>query len=130
MNDFKRKTDEIHKALTEAHSKAGLPTVTQQKDIATLTLPQTAFAQVERIHPDSPAFMDGMRAGDVIVKFGDATGFDEVKDVVSRNANKGISVTVKRELENSLKLEVLKLLLTPREWADGPGLLGCLIVPL
>lgn len=94
----------------------------------------------ERRRAESPAAAADLRAGDQVLEFGtaDATNhrnLEAVKEIVARNVGSAIRVLVRRR---QLKLpdddgngdwEWLELLLTPQQWR-GPGVLGCLLMPL
>lgn len=88
------------------------------------------FASVNTVSQLSPAFKADLRAGDKILRFGDADstngGFSTLKEMVVEG--KQLTTVVKRTKEDGT-LEVLELALTPAKWS-GPGLLGCHLLPL
>uniref|UniRef100_A0A6B2LI14 Nas2 N-terminal domain-containing protein n=1 Tax=Arcella intermedia TaxID=1963864 RepID=A0A6B2LI14_9EUKA len=86
------------------------------------------FAKVMSVAPLSPAFEGGLKALDLIVAFGwvdhsNHLNLAAIKNVVSQNISKAIPIQVSR---NS---ELVHLNLTPHTW-QGPGVLGCHLVPL
>lgn len=87
-----------------------------------------AFAVVDSVQHESPADIAGLQAQDQVLKFGtaDASNHRElaaIRDIVQSNIGSSIRVVVRRQQE------VVALELTPQSWR-GPGVLGCLLLPL
>ncbi|KAG6544339.1 hypothetical protein Mapa_014173 [Marchantia paleacea] len=87
----------------------------------------TPFAVFDEVTAGSPAEQDGIRLGDMLVKFGSVEGDTDLLQRLAaegqRNQGSPVEVVV---LRNGVKLD---LAITPRQWA-GRGLLGCHIRPL
>ncbi|ETV90643.1 hypothetical protein H310_14601 [Aphanomyces invadans] len=88
------------------------------------------FARVESIQDGSPSSEAGLQVGDLILQFGTAKAENHrelaaIRDIVGRNINTTIEVIVQRQPTADLYL----LSLVPHSW-NGPGVLGCHIVPL
>ena len=80
------------------------------------------FCGVVEVRGGSPAAAAGLRVGDRVVKFGDATALSDVKRFVLSNVGEPFGVWVRRDSG------LLRVALTPQAWA-GEGLLGCRLVP-
>ncbi|CAA7409409.1 unnamed protein product [Spirodela intermedia] len=80
------------------------------------------FATIDEIIEDSPAAQDGLRMGDLVVKFGDVVMGDELLPRLASEAqsNQGNPVPVGIMRQGS----PMTLTVTPRQW-HGRGLLGC-----
>jgi 26S proteasome non-ATPase regulatory subunit 9 len=91
------------------------------------TQPKVPFAVFDEISAGSPAELDGVMLGDLLVKFGRVQGGD---NLLSRLALEG-----QQNQGSAIQVVVLRrgvpvhLTLTPRQW-PGRGLLGCHIRPL
>ena len=83
---------------------------------ANFILPRT-FARISTVNSESPAEEGGLQAGDIITMVnGDTTYYNELSDIIKRNANEVINLTVKRPADQtpenpeytteSLKVEV------------------------
>jgi C-terminal processing protease CtpA/Prc len=86
------------------------------------------FARVDSVESESPAEAAGLQTQDQVLRFGsaDASNHRElaaVRDIVQRNVGGSIRVVVRRQEQ------VLALVLTPQTWR-GPGVLGCLLLPM
>lgn len=142
-NDWKALMDRIEKGLHEHHAKYQAsdeyknrlaqprqePATSPQP---TLSVPETPFAKVNSVEHGSPAHEAGLKAGDLIRRFGDAVWSNherlrKVGEVVSQNLGRPISVKVSRG--TGTQVQELDLRLTPRQNWGGRGSLGCHIVP-
>lgn len=88
----------------------------------------TAFAVLDAVAENSPAFAGGLSDGDLVVRFGAVSaeaGADAISRVASSEVRSGVPVAVvvlRRGVTVALQV-------TPRPWA-GRGLLGCHMRPL
>ncbi|EEB07485.1 26S proteasome regulator [Schizosaccharomyces japonicus yFS275] len=85
------------------------------------------FCYVDAVSPGSPIQEAGVCLGDEIVRFGTATQMSDLSVAVQANENKPISVMLARDQGNGSHT-LVTLLVTPRRW-NGPGLLGCHLMP-
>mgnify|MGYP002821377174 FL=1 len=81
------------------------------------------WCSITEVRGGSPAAEAGLRLGDLVVAFGDATALDQVKPFVLGHVGRPFAVWVQRG-NNRVKLDM-----TARTWA-GEGLLGCRLLPL
>lgn len=138
-NDWKELMDRIEKALHEHHAnvqqesakKATSDTPAAQTTISPPIAPETPFARVNTVEPGSPANEAGLKAGDLIRRFGSAIWSNherlrKVGEVVQQNTGRPILVRVSRK--DGSGTEELELHLTPRQGWGGRGSLGCHIV--
>lgn len=129
-NDLKEVMKKIEDGLHDLHgqSRDGLGEEPSEVKVA---LPRP-FAKIDVVTPTSPAQDAGVRVGDKVAAFGeiDADNFSELRQIGELvNSKKGQTVTLKVVRDTAGKDELVRLVLTPREW-EGRGLLGCNIVPL
>eukprot|EP01083_Nonionella_stella_P276415 939228_1 len=86
------------------------------------------FFRVESIVANSPANIDGLKTGDLILKFGTITSqnfsTEGIQSVLMNSINRPISLVVRRNPEGMITFDV-----TPRQW-EGRGHLGCNMVPV
>jgi len=144
-NDWKDLMGRIEKGLHEHHAKyqasEEYKTSSSQSQTepaqaapqATPALPETPFAKVNSVEPGSPANEAGLKAGDLIRRFGDAIWSNherlrKVGEVVGQNLGRPILVTVSRGSGSTG--QELDLRVTPRQGWGGRGTLGCHIVPI
>ena len=148
-NDWKDLMNRIEKGLHEHHAKYKASdeykdTLTQPKTQTETTssaseahssppVPETPFAKVNSVEPNSPANEAGLKAGDLIRKFGDAIWSNherlrKVGEAVNRNLGRPIQVKVSRGGTGAT--QELELRVTPRQNWGGRGTLGCHIVPI
>lgn len=144
-NDWKELMDKIEKALHEHHAniqaeeaKRGSDSTSEQATASQMPTspppaPERPFAKVNSVEPGSPANEAGLKAGDLIRRFGSAIWSNHERlrklgEVVQQNTGSPILVKVSRKGENDT--EELDLRLTPRQGWGGRGSLGCYIVPL
>lgn len=88
-----------------------------------------AFAIVNAVAPDSPAFSAGLRRNDRVIKFGhlDSTnhqGLQALNGLISQSENQPVPVSLLRDGER------LDFTVTPRSGWGGRGTLGCHLLPL
>ncbi|BBN16931.1 26S proteasome regulatory subunit N4 [Marchantia polymorpha subsp. ruderalis] len=111
-------------AVGTSSSNGGDEPVNMEVEQATLYTP---FAVFDEVTAGSPAEEDGIRLGDMLVKFGSVEGDTDLLQRLAsegqRNQGSPVEVVV---LRNGVKLD---LAITPRQWS-GRGLLGCHIRPL
>lgn len=81
------------------------------------------FASITEVRDNSPAAAAGLRLGDLVVMFGDATALENVRLFVLSCVGRPFYVWVERGGART------KLTMTARKWA-GEGLLGCRLLPL
>jgi len=145
-NDWKDLMDRIEKGLHEHHAKYQASdeykqsllrprdepssTPTPQREPSA---PETPFAKVNSVEPNSPANEAGLKAGDVIRRFGDVIWSNherlrKVGETVGQNLGRTIKVAVSRG--SGADTQELELSLTPRQNWGGRGTLGCHIVPI
>ncbi|KAK5047827.1 hypothetical protein LTR84_006492 [Exophiala bonariae] len=145
-NDWKDLMDRIEKGLHEHHAKYQAsdeykqsllqpqsnptPTPAPQQQLPT---PETPFAKVNSVEPSSPAHEAGLKAGDLIRRFGSVVWSNherlrKVGEVVGQNLGRPIQVVVSRG--GATDGQELDLKLTPRQNWGGRGSLGCHIVPI
>jgi len=145
-NDWKSLMDKIEKGLHEHHAKyqasdeyKNSMSQPQPQPQATLppqqapSVPETPFAKVNSVEPGSPANEAGLKAGDLIRRFGAAIWSNherlrKVGEVVGQNLGRPIVVKVSRGTGS--QAQELDLRLTPRQNWGGRGTLGCHIVPI
>lgn len=88
------------------------------------------FAVVNSVQDGSPSEKGGMMKGDVVLAFGSATdALSSVAKVVMYSKNSPVAITVRRSLENGQDM-IVYLSVTPMEWKENGGLLGCHLLPL
>ncbi|OAP64391.1 hypothetical protein AYL99_00363 [Fonsecaea erecta] len=145
-NDWKALMDKIEKGLHEHHAKYQAsdeyknslnqsqphPAAASASDQAP-SVPETPFAKVNSVEPGSPAHEAGLKAGDLVRRFGAAIWSNherlrKVGEVVSQNLGRPILVKVSRGA--GPQAQELDLRLTPRQNWGGRGTLGCHIVPI
>ncbi|RVX68218.1 hypothetical protein B0A52_08727 [Exophiala mesophila] len=148
-NDWKDLMDKIEKGLHEHHAKYknsienngtvsanGLSSTRAESSPPAQSqpsVPETPFAKVNSVEPESPANEAGLKAGDLIRRFGDAIWSNherlrKVGETVSQNLGRPILVKVSRGSTGAS--QELDLRLTPRQNWGGRGSLGCHIVPI
>lgn len=96
-------------------------------------VPETPFAKVNSVETGSPAHEAGLKAQDLIRRFGNATWsnherLQKVGQEVQKNLGKPILVRVQRGIGHDA--QELELRLTPRQGWGGRGSLGCHILPI
>ncbi len=104
------------------------------KNLSAATNIKIPFAYVGLVSPGSPAEEAGLKPKDGIINFDDKVSFGyyqnpllKVAEIVKAKVNNSIHVEVMRcnlDEEGFEKIEYVKLVLMPHEWA-GQGVLGC-----
>ncbi|KAJ8603514.1 hypothetical protein CTAYLR_005133 [Chrysophaeum taylorii] len=84
--------------------------------------PPPPFAKISAVRSGSPAWRGGLRAGDLLLKYGEATALDQLKSWTLQHVNEPIPTLVLRAGTR------VSLLVTPQTW-EGDGLLGCHFAP-
>lgn len=93
-----------------------------------------AFAEVRSVARGSPSHAAGLFEGDLIVAMGDVRASNHrnlsaVADLIRDNIGQTVSVLVLRTTtETGSERSPTRITLIPKRW-NGPGLLGCHIVP-
>jgi hypothetical protein len=125
-------SSEVHSQTQQLTSDISLSSKSSSSPLTTTTTTafksSKAFARVNSVVPSSPAALSGLQVGDLIIHFGtinvdNHNNLLAIRDVVIRNENKEIQVTVRRNAD-----EIHTLRLVPRKWS-GQGLLGCHLLP-
>lgn len=142
-NDWKELMDKIEQGLHQHHADlkvaAAQETENTETDATTSSssgpppAPEAPFAKVNSVEAASPANEAGLKAGDLIRRFGTAIWSNherlrKVGEVVQQNTGKPILVQVSRK--NGEQTQELDLRVTPRQGWGGRGSLGCHILPL
>lgn len=144
-NDWKELMNRIEKGLHEHHAnlrssgaleqEPATNSVTQQSPPPTgpADAPETPFAKVNSVEHGSPAHEAGLKANDLIRRFGAANWANherlrKVGETVQQNLGKPILVRVLRG--SGMDAQELELRLTPRQGWGGRGSLGCHILPI
>lgn len=143
-NDWKDLMAKIEKALHEHHEPLIEADKNRQMEPEVRDMevdqeekppaaPEVPFARVKSVEDGSPANEAGMKADDLIRRFGMAIWSNhdrlrKVGEVVAQNSGKPILVQIQRKKGDGV--EELDLRLTPRSGWGGRGQLGCFIVPV
>lgn len=144
-NDWKDLMDKIEKGLHQYHANMQAeaakappePEKVAPTEISSNSAPpeppETPFARVNSVEIGSPANEAGLKAGDLIRRFGTAIWSNHERlrklgEVVQQNSGKQILVKISRP--NGSATQELDLQLTPRQGWGGRGSLGCHILPL
>jgi 26S proteasome non-ATPase regulatory subunit 9 len=138
--DGKRQFETLQQEQTE-QATTGSNIETRVHSVQNPDSVTTAFARVESVAVDSPAYQAGVQVQDEILALGELTSgsnpFLQLPEYVRSiaAANEIIQVYVRRRTVNQIQGEgesssvLLFLQLQPRPW-NGRGLLGCHIVPV
>ncbi|KIW11264.1 hypothetical protein PV08_10564 [Exophiala spinifera] len=126
-------SDDYKNSLLQPEEQQATPQATSSQPQQSSSVPETPFAKVNSVEPGSPAHEAGLKAGDLIRKFGSAIWSNherlrKVGEVVGQNLNRPIPVKVSRGV--GADAQELELRLTPRQNWGGRGTLGCHIVPI
>ena len=86
-----------------------------------------AFAKIDQVLNDSPAYLGGIRGGDFLLCFGGITAananpFSLIPDMLKQHVNKDLVVMVLRGID------CLTITVYPKTWI-GRGVLGCHFTP-
>ncbi|KAK9455054.1 26S proteasome non-ATPase-like protein regulatory subunit 9 [Dipodascopsis uninucleata] len=137
-NDHKALMRDIEYALYDHHAQIQENT-RNNVDIRSLNgsgeAYNIAFAVVNSVAPNSPAFEAGLAPGDRIMKFGDAHAgnhqrLSRLSTIVQQSENSPIEILIYRQIEEAGAHAEINISLTPREGWGGRGMLGCHILPL
>lgn len=149
-NDWKELMDKIEKGLHEHHASLKSDELSRPAPIETTApsaikpavrstgnpppaAPEAPFARVNTVEAGSPAHEAGLKAGDLVRRFGSAIWSNherlrKVSEVVQENQGRPILVRVQRRVGSDA--QELELRLTPRQGWGGRGSLGCHVVPI
>lgn len=140
-NDWKDLMDKIEQALHQHHATmkeqdlkdTAMGGVEKQSEPGPPPAPETPFAKVNSVEAGSPANEAGLKAGDLIRRFGTAIWSNherlrKVGEVVQQNSGKPILVQISRQ--NGEQMQDMDLRLTSRQGWGGRGSLGCHVIPL
>lgn len=138
-NDHRDVMKDIENVLFKIHEMKKQQQTTETTTTTTTTATQTsptttntslvAFAVVNAVAPDSPAYTAGLRRNDHILKFGHVHSenhnrLQALNALVGASENQQVPVTVLRDGSKE------ELIVTPRNGWGGRGTLGCHILPL
>lgn len=128
-NDMRNVMGNIEQALFKLHELMPRQENTRNEMREEMRPPtRPPFLQVHGVLPDSPAFISGLRDGDIICQIGSLhkenfSNLGDVADIVKLSVNKAVPVKLVRN--GTPKTIALK----PRPW-QGRGVLGCNVVEL
>jgi 26S proteasome non-ATPase regulatory subunit 9 len=137
-NDHKAVMSDIEKLLHKIHEeKRRQPQQEEQAPIPSTSTAETinfnempsAFAVVNAVAPDSPAYTAGLRRHDHILKFGSINASNHqrlqaLNALISQSENQQISITLLRDAQT------MEIVVTPKSGWGGRGTLGCHLLPL
>ncbi|XP_075223830.1 26S proteasome non-ATPase regulatory subunit 9 [Lycorma delicatula] len=86
------------------------------------------IARIKAVLSDSPAFISGLQADDLVIEFGSVNSnnfkaLEDISRVVQHSINSTVHLIIQRGHSR------LPLQLCPKQWS-GRGLLGCTILPV
>ncbi|KAI9892065.1 MAG: putative 26S proteasome regulatory subunit [Vezdaea aestivalis] len=119
----------------ESQQTASTSRLGNQRTTATSTLPDTPFAKINSVTPNSPADRAGLKQGDAIRNFGSVNWMNherlsKVAEEVQRDEGRVVLVKVWRTMDGLGNSEDVEVRLVPRRDWGGRGLLGCHIIPV
>lgn len=125
MADIERILHDIHQAKRDQQETITTTTNKVQDPIET----PVAFAIVNAVAPDSPAYSAGLRRNDRICKFGhldvsNNQGLLALNGLVGQSENQAVPVTLLRDGQS------INVVVTPKSGWGGRGTLGCHLLPL
>ncbi|KAI8088191.1 hypothetical protein BDF21DRAFT_412637 [Thamnidium elegans] len=132
-NDHKEIMSDIEKVLHKVHEakREGQDNTVPRAEDDTMMMDEVpvAFAIVNAVAPDSPAYSAGLRRNDRIIKFGhlDHSNHQRLQALngfIGQSENQQVPVTILRDGE------VIEATVTPRSGWGGRGTLGCHLLPL
>lgn len=131
MKDIESVLHRIHEEKRnqiDAQDEEPIPTSTEVPDMIMTEAP-VAFAIVNAVAPDSPAYSAGLRRNDSIFKFGDIDAnnhqrLQAVNLLISQSENLSVNISV---LRNGYTIQMT---VVPRTGWGGRGTLGCHLLPL
>nr|QSC88214.1 26S proteasome regulatory particle assembly chaperone 2 [Nilaparvata lugens] len=121
-NDLKDMIETIERGISKWHKEEA------DKALSPARVNYTPFLRVGSVSPGSPADIDGLRAGDLLLEIGTVNGTNystmaDVGRVVEHSIEKALEVRVLRHGRS------VNLLLVPKPWS-GQGNLGCVFLPI
>jgi 26S proteasome non-ATPase regulatory subunit 9 len=138
-NDHRAIMSDIEKVLHKIHEEKRLQAQQEEAEVSISSTSTTrteiineippAFAVVNAVAPDSPAYAAGLRRNDNILKFGlvNATNHQRLQALnvlISQSENQQIPITLLRDGQT------VEVVVTPRSGWGGRGTLGCHLLPL
>jgi 26S proteasome non-ATPase regulatory subunit 9 len=134
MVDIENILHRIHEAkreeqeTTDNSATMTTETLREDEDTAMTELP-VAFAIVNAVAPDSPAYLAGLRRNDSILKFGHLNisnhqRLQALNVLISQSENQQVPITLLRDGN------VIEVVVTPKSGWGGRGTLGCHLLPL
>ncbi|GAA5816215.1 hypothetical protein MFLAVUS_009741 [Mucor flavus] len=130
MSDIEKVLHKVHEAKREGQASAPAPTaVAEEEDTMVVDEVPAAFAIVNAVAPDSPAYSAGLRRNDRILKFGhlDHSNHQRLQALnafIGQSEHRPLPVSFLRDGE------VMEATVTPRSGWGGRGTLGCHLLPL
>ncbi|KAI7873694.1 uncharacterized protein EV154DRAFT_527754 [Mucor mucedo] len=131
MADIERILHEIHQAKRAGSATTGgaANDVTHLSEEDTIETTPVAFAIVNAVAPDSPAYSAGLRRNDRICKFGHIDEKNH-QNLLALNALIGQSENIPVPVSLLRDGEILNITVTPKSGWGGRGTLGCHLLPL
>lgn len=129
-NDHKAVMVDIENILHQIHqAKRDQPERINKVDDTIMIETPVAFAIVNAVAPDSPAYLAGLRRNDSILKFGhlDASNNQRLQALnvlISQSENQQVPITFLRDGQTK------NVTVTPKSGWGGRGTLGCHLLPL
>ncbi|CAO3635328.1 unnamed protein product [Mucor hiemalis] len=131
MKDIESVLHRIHeekRKQIDTQDEEPAPTNTEVPDLIMTEAP-VAFAIVNAVAPDSPAYSAGLRRNDSIFKFGDIDASNHqrlqaVNLLISQSENLSVNISVLRDGHT------IQMTVVPRTGWGGRGTLGCHLLPL
>lgn len=129
IHQLKKASDDV----AESSTLSNVPNVdsinTNTENLHTSNERPVAYAVINAVAPDSPAYTAGLRRNDHIIQFGNINAdnherLQALNILISRSENQELPVTVLRDGI------LLQMLVTPKTGWGGRGTLGCHLLPL
>ncbi|GAA5800894.1 hypothetical protein EDC94DRAFT_616418 [Helicostylum pulchrum] len=130
MADIEKVLHKVHEAKREGQVPEAAPAVpAEEEDTMMVDEVPVAFAIVNAVAPDSPAYSAGLRRNDRILKFGhldhsNHQRLQALNALIGQSENRELSVSFLRDGE------AMDSTVTPRSGWGGRGTLGCHLLPL
>lgn len=131
IHQLKKASDDTTEpsTLSNAPNDNPINTNTNTENLHTSNEGHVAYAVVNAVAPDSPAYTAGLRRNDHIIQFGNINAVNNerlqaLNTLISCSENQELPVTVSRDGI------LLQILVTPKTGWGGRGTLGCHLLPL